>query len=259
MISFDEVDSTNTRIKAAIARGEAEGTCFVARRQTAAYGRQGRAWSSPAGGLYFSFILDPLGMHAQSATAAKLPSLSLVIPLAVQESLSSATRSDTIKIKWPNDILVVQGQRIAKLCGISLELVQGKLCCGIGINVFRSSNGHTQTSASQTLRYDQGYLEDLDSSFGQDPEAMIAMLLPDLLQRIEAYYLRWLDEGIEPFIGQYDQLLYNRGQQVALETIDGKLMHEGEVLGVAQTGELLLRDAQGAIIHANSGEVHTRL
>lgn len=264
---FDEVDSTNTRIKEAIVQGYPEGTCFVARKQTAAYGRQGRSWSSPEGGLYFSFILDPLHAHSNTAiTQKELPSLSLVLSLGIQTALSAYVDSDAIKIKWPNDVLVVSEQGYAKLCGISLEMLQGKLCCGVGINVFRSSSSALKEGQPDTpVRYEQAYLAELLSASQQRAtsehafEETIELLLPALLSSIEAVYTQWLEQGIEPLILLYDELLYNRGEHVFLETIDGKPVCEGEVVGVAATGELLLRNKEGVLVSANSGEVHTRL
>ena len=152
---FDEVDSTNNCIKEAISKGAPEGICFVANRQTAAYGRQGRSWESPAGGLYFSFILDPLNEHLQpKVDQSALPSFSLLLSLAVQETLVSVVQADNIKIKWPNDILVVSEAGSAKLVGISLELIGGKLCCGIGINITSpsgSSAADLQATENQVL------------------------------------------------------------------------------------------------------------
>lgn len=76
----------------------------MANRQTAAYGRQGRSWKSPEGGLYFSFVLDPLSEHLQPKVDQNaLPTLSLLLSLAVQETLASFAQTDKIKIKWPND------------------------------------------------------------------------------------------------------------------------------------------------------------
>lgn len=260
---FDEVDSTNTRIKEAIARGMPEGTCIAAHRQSAAYGRQGRSWSSPEGGLYFSFELDPLGAASKRRiTQEQIPSLSLAVSLGVQAALAAFASTDAIKIKWPNDILVVRDGKIAKLCGISLELIQGKVCCGIGINIMRPAPSECAPSPStEAQRYERAYLADLISC-AQQPQNMndlFDQLLPKLLRSIFSVYQQWLEQGIAPLIPHYDQLLFNRGKHVTLETIDGSLVCEGEVVGASRTGELLLRTKEGAIVAANSGEVHTRL
>ena len=256
--AFDEVDSTNTRIKEAIAQGEPEGTCFVARRQSAAYGRQGRTWSSPEGGLYFSFILDPLGAHELAEkTLAHLPALSLLLSLAVQSALERFTQSEAIKIKWPNDILVVEEGQAAKLCGISLEVVGGKLCCGIGINVARPETASVGEPEAGNV---PAYLSDLlpASSTLKRYEETLQTLLPEVLNMIVALYRIWLRTGISFFIPKYDAHLYNIGQHVTLDSLTGKELYTGTVRGVSPSGELILQASDGTQITANSGEVHTR-
>ena len=81
--SFDEVTSTNDLVKRALEAGEAEGLVIRARKQTGGYGRQGRAWTSPEGGLYASFLLRP------EVPQAQLPTLSLVVGLAVRRALAA--------------------------------------------------------------------------------------------------------------------------------------------------------------------------
>ena len=263
---FDTLDSTNTRIKEAIAQDRPEGTCVVARQQTGGYGRQGRAWTSPEGGLYFSFILDPLHAHpSMSRTMADLPSLSLVMSLGVQTALARLVDGDIVKIKWPNDIVVVTSGMpagsFAKLCGISLEAVQGKLCCGVGVNAFRPI-GADQASPSHAAGhpYALAYLEDIASNdFDRaDRDGALRDLLAIVLASVEWAYSQWLETGIEPLVLRYNGLLFNIGQQVMLDTIDGKLLYEGEVLGVNDTGQLLLKTAAGETVPVASGEVHTR-
>ncbi len=130
---FDSVGSTNVLVKEALRAGEPEGLVVSAFQQTAGYGRQGRAWVSPYGGLYMSLLLRP---HVPSE---HLSTIALVVALAVREalvntieSLTSHDARELIRVKWPNDVVCAQG----KLCGISTEAIQGALCVGIGINVF---------------------------------------------------------------------------------------------------------------------------
>lgn len=261
---FDKVDSTNTRIKEAIAQGASEGTCFAALEQTAAYGRQGRSWSSPEGGLYFSFVLDPLQAHPEAKrTLVDLPALSLVMSLGVQAGLASFARSDAIKIKWPNDIVVDEGARYAKLCGISLEMVGRKLCCGVGVNVSRPfAVGLNTQRITSPAAYSIAYLQDLrlDARVDECEDGVISLtrLLPEVLRSVMQVYRRWLQDGIEPLVAHYNELLFNVGREVGLETIDGKTLYEGKVLGVNPSGELRLETASGAVIEVASGEVHTR-
>ena len=72
--------STNEVVKHALEEGEPEGLAVRARCQSGGYGRQGRTWASPEGGLYLSLLLRP------HVPPAQLPTLSLVAGLAVREA-----------------------------------------------------------------------------------------------------------------------------------------------------------------------------
>ena len=170
MISFRltecaEVASTNDVVKRAIEAGEPGGFAVRADAQTAGYGRQGRTWASPAGGLYLSVLLRP------NVEARLLPTLSLATAVAVRRALVGFVAPDVaanIQIKWPNDIVVpappdeleersaatcheridhnpalsdepVRRGAYRKLAGISHELHAGAMCVGIGVNVAEQS------------------------------------------------------------------------------------------------------------------------
>lgn len=170
---YDEVGSTNELVKRAIEGGEPEGLAVAARVQTAGYGRQGRAWASPAGGMYLSLLLRP------DVPLVQLPTLSLVVGMAVRRAVASLVPEDAaerVLIKWPNDVVVGDSACAAradatggpidaaalsdvgeasvdpnsagepaapsatpapfrKICGISLEQHAGGICVGIGVNV----------------------------------------------------------------------------------------------------------------------------
>ena len=103
---LESVDSTNEVIKRAIEDGEPEGLAIRAYRQTGGYGRQGRAWKSPRGGMYESIRLRP------EVEMRELPTLALVVALAVRRALASLVVDDQARricIKWPNDVVLVGG------------------------------------------------------------------------------------------------------------------------------------------------------
>lgn len=102
VLRLDEVDSTNNVVKRALRDGEASGLVVRAWRQTGGYGRQGRSWTSPEGGLYCSWLFRP------SVEPAALPTLSLVVGLAFRRALASLAgdSGDRILVKWPNDVVL---------------------------------------------------------------------------------------------------------------------------------------------------------
>ena len=100
--SLESVSSTNDVIKRAIEAGEPEGLAVRALRQTAGYGRQGRAWESPIGGMYQSFLLRP------DVPFAQLPTLSLLVGLAVRRAVAGLVPelAERVQVKWPNDLVI---------------------------------------------------------------------------------------------------------------------------------------------------------
>lgn len=99
----DEVSSTNDLVKRALEAGEPEGLAVSALVQTAGYGRQGRTWTSPAGGMYLSLLLRP------NVALAQLPTLSLVAGMAVRRAIARFAAPELapcVRIKWPNDVVL---------------------------------------------------------------------------------------------------------------------------------------------------------
>lgn len=129
-----EVGSTNDLAAAAAERGEPEGTTFVAGAQTAGRGRLGRAWFSPPGaGLYVSTIVR---------RQALAPWITLAGGVAVAEGIRLATGLP-VQIKWPNDIVSVDGAGFKsrrKIAGLLAEASSGPhgvhyVVLGAGINL----------------------------------------------------------------------------------------------------------------------------
>lgn len=124
------VDSTNAEA-ARIAAGLQGPEWILAREQTAARGRRGRAWVTPAGNFAATLAMRP----AESPDRIALRSF--VAALALWEALVAATgRADAFTLKWPNDVLLNGG----KLAGILLESVGAgrslsHFAIGIGVNL----------------------------------------------------------------------------------------------------------------------------
>ncbi len=188
---YEEIGSTNDVVKRALEQGCEQGFCAVSLKQTKGYGRQGRAWCSPPGGLYFSVALRP------NAPLENIPTLALCAALAVRagiEKLHLVQTISEVQIKWPNDVVLAQckeqlraqaqeQQRTSqqqlraqqqpllrahsqepspqntfrKLCGISCEYHEGGVCIGIGLNVLRQASESIQTSGC----YAPGFLSDV--------------------------------------------------------------------------------------------------
>lgn len=115
VITYDEIDSTNSEAMRRVAAGERGPLWILAHRQTAGRGRSGRDWSSPRGNFAGSFIFEP------GCAVAAVPQLSLLAGVAVHRAIElvwpDGVANGRVRLKWPNDLLV-DG---AKLAGILVE------------------------------------------------------------------------------------------------------------------------------------------
>ena len=111
-------DSTNERAKQLAAAGAPHGTLVTADEQTAGRGRQGRAWTAPAGSaVLMSVVLRELDER---------------LPLTAAVAIADALPVEAA-IKWPNDVWI-QGRKVA---GILVEgrPQDGWAVLGVGLNV----------------------------------------------------------------------------------------------------------------------------
>lgn len=125
---LQQVSSTQDEARRLVESGKGKrGHVVVADEQTEGRGRFGRAWLSPAGGLYATFIV------------ARDPAIQLLSGVAVLRAL--ARFGVDARLKWPND-LVIDGR---KLAGILIEIVGDVALIGIGVNL-REAPLETATS-----------------------------------------------------------------------------------------------------------------
>lgn len=241
--AFGSVPSTNIVIKDALVKGRAEGLVVTSLVQKAGYGRQGRKWESPVGGLYFSCALRP-------SIDQDISSFALVASLSLLQTLISLGAPADLAIKWPNDLLCRRG----KICGISLELHSGALCLGVGINVFPSHQRLCITGKNTpSYLYDECVTkEGLNSNQKRLLEDVLIAVLSDL----RIYYQRWQQKGFEAFQDSYNHALMLVGQSVEALTIDGASYAKGVVQHVDKNGRLLLQTEKGELTALSSGEIH---
>jgi BirA family transcriptional regulator, biotin operon repressor / biotin---[acetyl-CoA-carboxylase] ligase len=137
IMPFDVLDSTNSALRRMLEAGTeaGEGLIVTAKAQTAGRGRGGRAWASPVGNLFASFLIQ------SREGLARAPEIGFVAAVAVlaaiQVLLPDRTSDASLKCKWPNDVLF-DG---AKISGILLETAHAPdhagvyVVLGIGLNL----------------------------------------------------------------------------------------------------------------------------
>lgn len=283
--SFETVTSTNDLIKRAIEEGQPEGLAVRGLRQTAGYGRQGRAWESPIGGMYQSFLLRP------EVPPAQLPTLSLLVGLAVRRAVAVLVPEleDRVQVKWPNDIVVAEAGDLPreaaqatgegspcgngsallrgaalggdsqpsrpfhKLCGISTEMHARALCVGVGVNVARPADAASVPAGKNV----PAYLDELGFCEGA-VEDRINAVADALCDQLAIAYPLWCEQGFEPFQAEFDGCSALSGRFVRMEDLSGNVLAAGTVTRVASDGRLVLRTPEGVEVFASSGEAHIR-
>ena len=128
LVALQSVASTNDEATRLAEAGAPEHTLVWAREQTGGRGRRGRFWASPVGNLYCSTILRP------NCSAQQAAEIGFVAALAVADLVP---RGRSVRVKWPNDVLV-DGGKVAGILPESSVGQEGKVeyvVLGIGVNV----------------------------------------------------------------------------------------------------------------------------
>ena len=236
IIRLEVTDSTNNYANHQIRENVLpEGTVFLAYEQTAGRGQLKNVWESePGQNLIFSIVLFPYFLEIRRQFM-----LSKVATLGIYKALNKYV--DSLKIKWPNDIYA--GNQ--KLGGILIEnsIMNGLLkssVIGIGLNVNQSvfySEAPNPVSLQQLTN--QHY----------DCE----MILFEILSGIDWYY-NLLREGKEEAIDQeFISVLYRQNEKHIYRADED--IFEGEIIGVNEIGQLLIRKNDGEILEFHFKEV----
>jgi BirA family transcriptional regulator, biotin operon repressor / biotin---[acetyl-CoA-carboxylase] ligase len=229
---FTSIDSTNLEARRFIERGGQGPLWIVADEQTAGRGRLGRSWQSVPGNLYSTFVFRP------ACQPQAFPQLGFVTALAVAETIDALTSQQAVRLKWPNDCLF-QGSKIA---GILCEVLDhGNVAIGCGINV---------ASAPSGLAYPAATLSDVLGKTIPVQEVFEAYA-----QSLRTHLSLW--QNGENFLAIAD-LWRGRaigiGEQVSVKQEAAEIV--GNLLGIDDTGALLLAQSDGAKRRILAGDLH---
>ena len=218
LVALRSVGSTNDEAIRLADSGAPEGTVVWAREQSGGRGRRGRNWASPVGNLYSSTVLRP-GCMAQRAAE-----LGFVAALAVGDLVP---KDRTVRLKWPNDVLVDGG----KVAGILLESAIGQdgqvehVVAGIGVNV-------TFAPQLPEMRYP-------GAALGGTVEAALEGLARALANRLA----QWRRDGFETVRREWLAKAGPLGAEVDVRLGEGLV--RGRFAGLDREGALLLDTAEG--------------
>jgi BirA family biotin operon repressor/biotin-[acetyl-CoA-carboxylase] ligase len=140
---FPVVGSTNDVVRDWLRAGTLEVCLAVADEQTAGRGREGRRWQAPPGAA----LLLSLGFRPGYLEPGTIWQLAAIVSMAMADAAEALAGlgDGTIRLKWPNDLVVEgarsdRGRRPAKLAGVlgeseGLGTDDPRVVVGIGVNV----------------------------------------------------------------------------------------------------------------------------
>lgn len=207
---------------------------IIARRQTRARGRQGRAWLSDQGAFSATCLLAP------NCTAQEAALYSFVTACALRRALADLTDENRLSQKWPNDVLLDGG----KVAGILLETagMQGphitRLLIGIGVNL-----------GPAPVDVQDAAFSPVGMGCTMDP---VAFLHP-LAQHMQNLTIQFQTHGFAPIRREWLNHAARIGETITARTAKGD--HTGVFEGIDDLGQLILL-TQGAQIAIPAADVY---
>jgi BirA family transcriptional regulator, biotin operon repressor / biotin---[acetyl-CoA-carboxylase] ligase len=242
---FDEIGSTNDEALRWAASGADDGCLVIADQQTRGRGRLGRSWmTNPGAALAFSLIMRP---HPDEQAYSGF--FTALGALAVCQGLETALGASA-QIKWPNDVILARKKTAGILVEASWMSEQMQsVVIGIGVNITAAA-----IPPEHKLLFPATSVE---QSTGQSVERI------DLLRDILQGFLVWRAQlPLGAIRAAWEERLAFRNEWVDIEeaaSSAGKAALTGQIIGLDDSGSLLLRSAAGTVIQVAAGDVHLRL
>lgn len=232
---FESIGSTNDYLKH---DNKHKGISIcLAEQQTEARGRLNRDWYSPFGqNIYMSCLFQ------FQKEVSELSGLSLVTALAIANTIKSYGVDDSLRVKWPNDIVYANKKISGALIEIQAEThgqAQAIIGMGVNVNMMADEQAHISQAWTSMRKVLGTYI---------DRNEFCARLINQLLS-----YLRQFDrEGFAAFIDEWKRMDCLSQQTIALQNMSQKI--KGKVVGINEQGHLLLTLPDGSLRAFASGD-----
>ena len=199
-----------------------DGTVIIAQRQTRGRGRHHKRWISQDGAITMSIILQP---RLDIETIALFPAAAaLALARAIKDTLHK-----TVRLRWPNDVML-QGKKVAGiLVDVSLESNRIKyLVLGVGINFDVKVSDITKEI--KDAKYNIASL----NGKGTRPVILVQKFLVELEDIINNLESKRITNIIDEWTDKSDTI----GKKIMINTTDGTV--HGKATRMDQDGALVV-------------------
>ncbi len=232
------VGSTNDVARDHINDANALGPIVIwAEEQTGGKGRSGRLWDSPNGNLYSSILIKDVGPLTIASQ------LSFLTAISMRAALSKLIPKESVKCKWPNDILV----NGSKICGILLECGSDKsannwVIIGSGVNV-----SHKPTDAPYSVSHLKQFNEDISTHM------VLSLYLKEFSDRLQV----WKSTGFNEIREEWIQNCFGLGEKIVAR-LANKVEEHGHFLDLDADGGLIMEKEDSSKITITAGDVFVK-
>ena len=235
------IDSTNKYLNTS-ANIKPHASVVIANIQTKGKGRRGRSWQASVGESLSMSILWKFDKGASG-----LSGLSLVVGVAIQRLMKKIGINNSF-LKWPNDLLILEGDAYFKLAGVLIEL-QGDLesrcsaVIGVGLNYDLSNDilNNIDQPATNIKKY-------LHSDI--DLNQLSAMLIKEIINALSEFEKNGFLSVKEEWLS------YNAFKEKTISFIkSGGEVITGQIVDIENDGALNIMQNNGIHEILISGEV----
>lgn len=233
---FDICESTNTLAVEEGIKGAQNPAWYIAAEQAAGKARRGRAWTSTLGNLYCSYLFQPAEM------TNILTALPFITSLAIRDTLIALDcEEDTVKCKWPNDVLLNE----KKVSGVLIETsaVSNKapdfIVIGIGLNVAHSPADTLFPATS------------IAANMQENIDVMTAFKA--LSHALEEKLSTWVQVGTAKIVEEWTQHAWGLGSKRQINAHNESF--HATLIGLEPDGALKLEMDDGTIKRLYAGDV----
>jgi BirA family transcriptional regulator, biotin operon repressor / biotin---[acetyl-CoA-carboxylase] ligase len=238
---FEHTPSTNSVGKLMCSEGDAQklhGMVIIAEEQTGGVGRMGRAWISPAGGIWITIILKP------HIPIDRIFMITMAGSIAVARAIRKEFELGAL-IKWPNDIFIGKKKIGGLLLEMSAEADTVHYCLlGIGIDV----NNPVKDFAADLQRD----ITSISAEVGHEVDR--AMFLARILKEFENRYQLVESGEYEAITSEWKSLSATLENRVQIRTL--KNTFEGDAIDIDEFGALIIRKDNGKLERVIAGDCY---